>query len=427
MTLARRPVLGGFLCRFLPGRALAARSGRRIGRWLAVSLAVSAPPAAAQEFVVSFGGDVNFARSYQTPFPDRVVKAGVMPLADTAATLRPFWAGADLNIINVETVVSDRDGPGPAGKAFVFRSHPDSFRHLMDLGVNGFALANNHAYDHGRQGLADTLAFFHGERRRRAEPLLFAGIGRGQGAFAPAVAQIAGVRVAFGSASFGSGGFGPEGGDVGMAYLSVPSHFAAVLHGLANAEADLRILALHHGTENLVALDPGQRALFRRGLDEAGVNLVLGHHPHVVRAVEADAARGQAVFYSLGNLLFVGGAEKDSGPPGADYGLLGRAYFQRDRPGGAWRITALEAVPLQGVHLAPRLMGPDRAAQTLARLNRLSEQSVGAAAAVRFDVRPQGGDSGLACFGGPWGRAAARLCCAFRRSGTAQCDLPDPM
>jgi hypothetical protein len=405
------------------------RALNRVARALTVGLGLimAGAPGAAQEFVVSFGGDVNFSRSYTAPLPDRIVKVGVLPLATTTDTLRPFWAGADLNIINVETVVSDRDGASPAGKQFVFRSHPDSFRHLMDLGVNGFALANNHAYDHGRQGMADTLAFFRGEVLRRPGPLLFAGIGEGAAAFAPAVAEIAGVRVAFASASFGSGSFGPEQGATGMAYLSVPSHYAAVLQGLARAQADLRILALHHGTENVLTLDPGQRALFRRGLDEAGVNLVLGHHPHVVRAVEADPGRGQAVFYSLGNLLFVGGAEKDSGPPGADFGLLGRAVFQRDRPGGPWRISVLEGVPLQGVHVAPRLMAPGRAAQTLARLNRLSDLSVGAASAVRFDVGVPEAQTGLACFAPPWGPAARRLCCAAARSGTPQCDLPDPM
>lgn len=394
---------------------------------LLAGLLAPAAPAAAQEFVVSFGGDVNFSRSYTPPVPDRIVKAGILPLTDATDALRPFWAGAHLNIINVETVVSDRDGPGPPGKQFVFRSHPDSFRHLMDLGVNGFALANNHANDHGRQGMADTLAFFRGEARRRPGPLLFAGIGEGAAAFAPAVADIAGVRVAFASASFGSGSFGPEQGQTGMAYLSVPSHYAAVLQGLADARADLRILALHHGTENVLTLDPGQRALFRRGLDEAGVNLVLGHHPHVVRAVEADPAQGQAVFYSLGNLLFVGGAEKDSGPPGGDFGLLGRAVFQRDRPGGGWRISALEAVPLQGVHRVPRLMVPARVGPTLARLNRLSDLSVGSAAAVRFAVGLPEAQTGPACFAPPWGPAARRMCCAVAPSGTPDCDLPDPM
>ncbi|MFE3836575.1 CapA family protein [Pseudogemmobacter sonorensis] len=384
--------------------------------WLIVSAGL------AQEIVISFGGDVNFARSRETPDPVWVRKFGTLRIEETTAGLAPYW-DADLNIVNVETVVSDRNGASSATKAFVFRSHPESFRHLMELGVNGFALANNHAYDHGFQGMADTLGFFAAEAARRE--IAFAGIGAGDAAFAPSIVTLRGVRIAFASASFGSGAFGPEYGPVGMAYLSVPSHYDRVLAGLREADADLRILALHYGTENMNALNPGQRAMFRRGLEEAGVNLVIGHHPHVVRGVEADPAAGQAVFYSMGNLLFVGGAEKDSAPLGMDYGLLGRAYFQKTAQG--WRITALEAVPLKGVHFTPAPPPPERVARTIDHLNRLSEASVGPGAAVRFTPVEGRGDRGAACYGSGWGPRAQALCCAFARGPNPSCDLPDPM
>ncbi len=378
--------------------------------------------APAQEIVISFGGDVNFARSRQNPTPDTIHKFGAIPIETATAALAPFW-DADLNFINVETVVSDRNGPDP-GKTFVFRSHPDSFRHLMDLGVNGFALANNHAVDHGQQGMADTLAFFEAEARARARPMVFAGIGRGEATLAPAIVTIRGIRIAFASASFGAGDRGPEYGAVGMAYLTVPGHYAAILKGLRDADVDLRILALHYGTENMVALDYGQRAVFHRAMDEAGVNLVIGHHPHVVRAVEVDPARGQAIFYSLGNLLFIGGAEKDSAPLGLDYGLLGRAYFQKGKAG--WRITALEAIPFRSVHRSPVPPDPGRTARTIAFLNRLSQESVGAGAAV-FGAPAGEGVAGVACYALPWGPRAQALCCARQTGANPACDLPDPM
>ncbi|MGA0539211.1 CapA family protein [Neotabrizicola sp. VNH66] len=390
---------------------------------LLLGLVLAASAAPAQEIVISFAGDVNFARSRTAPQPDTIHKFGAMAIEDATAALAPWW-DADLNIVNVETVVSERDGPD-SGKTFVFRSHPASFRHLMDMGVNGFALANNHAYDHGFQGMEDTLQFFTQEAAARGTPMVFAGIGAGEAAFAPSVVTIRGVRIAFAAASFGSGSFGPEYGDVGMAYLSVPSHYAAVLRGLAQADADLRILSLHYGTENMIALNPGQRALFRRALEEAGVNLVIGHHPHVVRAVEADPAAGQAIFYSMGNLLFIGGAEKDSAPLGQDYGLLGRAYFQRAASGG-WRISAMEAVPFRSVHLAPAPPETGRAARTIDHLNRLSAEQIGAGAAV-FSPPTGDGVAGVACYPGGWGPRAAALCCARETGANPACDLPEPM
>ncbi|MCA0921167.1 CapA family protein [Pseudooceanicola nanhaiensis] len=386
---------------------------------------LTAVPAPAQELVVSFGGDVNFARSRQRPLPDQIHKFGALPIEMATEALSRYWT-SDLNLINVETVVSDRDGASSPTKAFVFRSHPESFRHLMDLGVNGFSLANNHAFDHGRQGLRDTLSFFRHEQASRLRPLLFAGIGRGAEAFTPAIGTFNGVRVAFASASFGSGAFRPSGDDVGMTYLTVPSDFAAVLRGLRDARADIRILSLHYGTENMIQLNAGQRALFRRGIEEAGVNLVIGHHPHVVRAVEAAPEKGQAIFYSMGNLLFIGGAEKDSAPLGQDYGLLGRAYFQRTGAEG-WRITALEAAPMRSVHLAPEPVTGDRLRRTIDHLNRLSALSVGADA-VAFTPSPLANQpTGLACFGANWGPRAAALCCARTAGPNPQCDLPDPM
>lgn len=387
---------------------------------VAVSLLAAPQTAHAQEIVITFGGDVNFARSRQTPDPAAVNKFGTVPKDETTRNLAPLWDG-DVNFINVETVVSERDGTPDPAKSYVFRSHPESFRHLVRLGVNAFSLANNHAYDHGWQGLEDTVGFFRSEDRPD-RPLLFAGVGKGEQAFAPKIVTMRGIRIALAAASFGSGSFAPSNDRVGMAYLSREDHYQAVLDGLRLAPADLRILSLHYGTENLINLNAGQIDLFRRGLEEAGVNLVLGHHPHVVRGVEALPERGQAIFYSLGNLLFIGGAQKDTSPLGFDYGLLGRAYFYRTR--GEWRISALEATPLKGVHHIPYTLSPDRMVETLRHLNRLSERSVGDRA-VNFIASDPEAVHGLACFAQPWGPRAKTRCCQRVSERNLQCDLPD--
>lgn len=393
---------------------------RRFSSALAVALCLLGAPATAQELTVSFGGDVNFARSRTAPSPTHAVKYGRTPLAETTRVLAPEW-WSDVNFVNVETVVSARDGTPSAGKAFVFRSHPDNFRHLMRLGANAFALANNHAHDHGRRGLADTLAFFEGERSA-GRNLVFAGVGVAPDAFAPDVFEVRGRRVALSSLTFGSGAFSPGPGIAGAVHLSRPDQYARALAALRDTPADLKIMSLHYGIENNVGLDAGQRALFRRGLEEAGVHLVLGHHPHVVRAVEAEPDAGRAVFHSLGNLLFAGGAVKDGAPVGHDYGLLGRAYFSFD--GDAPRLTALEALPLKGVHLTPRLMSPSRAAATLRHLNGLSRAAAGSLGA-QFVPAGTHARRGMACFGGPYGPAAARLCCRSERG--KHCDYPDLM
>lgn len=388
----------------------------RVLRTVLTAAWLAAFPAASQELVITFGGDVNFAQSRATPQPDRVVKYATYPLAHTTRFIAGEWTG-HLNFVNVETVVSDRNGD-MQGKTFVFRSHPEHFRHLMALGVNVFSLANNHSYDHGWPGMADTLAFFEAEDRPD-RPILHAGIGTEDTAFAPAIRTMQGIRVAFAAIGIGSGAFGPRRDRPGMVLMNTPAHADAVLRGLAEAPADLRILSVHMGTENRMELDWGQHDFFRRALTEGRVNLILGHHPHIVRAVGADPAAAQASFFSLGNLLFVGGAVRDGLPVGQDYGLFGRAYFQRDE--GRLRLAALEALPLRGVHLSPEPMQPDRLRATLAHLNALSRRSVGDEA-VTFVPAGLYADRGAACFGGPYGPQARALCCRIER-GT-QCDFP---
>lgn len=386
---------------------------------LAFALCLGAFAAAAQEIVVTFGGDVNFARSRETPLPDRVRKNGTYRLVDLTDVLRSEWDG-DINFVNAETVVAAEDGV-KQGKSFVFRSHPRQFDHLLRLGVNAFALANNHAHDHGWPGLRATLEYFRSVDRP-LRPLLFSGIGVGDDAFAPKIISVKGVRIALSSLSFGSGSYSPQGDRVGMAYLFSPSHYNDVLDALRTADAEIKLLSVHYGTENQITLNSGQASLFRRAIKEAGVHVVIGHHPHVVRAVEVDPQANAAIFYSLGNLLFIGGAAKDGGGLGQDYGLLGRAHFSVRN--GAAHLKALEAVPFKGVHLKPVRPPVRRAAATIEQLNGLSRRSVGDRAA-RFSVTNADAPRGLMCLGGPYPPRAKLKCCRIEKS--LHCALPDLM
>lgn len=383
------------------------------------ALSFAAPLAASpRELVITFGGDVNFARSRVPPLADKVRKFGVYSLPDVTRNIAREFDG-DLNFINVETVVAERDGT-PLSKTFVFRSHPKQMRHLLDLGVNTFALANNHAYDHGWPGMRDTLAFFESEALGR--PLLFAGIGSGSTSFDPQVKVFDGFRVAFSAIGIGSSFFAADSTKTqpGMVTLFQPGHYDRVLERLAAAKADLKILSIHYGTENVTHLNAGQRAMFRRAVDEAGVHLVLGHHPHVPRAVEVGP--DHAIFYSLGNFLFIGGADRDHLSVGNDYGLFGKAYFNFDHTGP--RLSAVEVLPLRNVDLAPEHLSPARTRQTLAHLSRLSRRSAGESG-IQIEPISDTATRGAVCYGGPYGARTLDLCCRIEKR--AQCDLPDLM
>ncbi|WP_297773480.1 CapA family protein [uncultured Roseovarius sp.] len=389
---------------------------------LAASMLASVLPsvtdAQPRELVVTFGGDVNFARSRTNPEPEKLRKFATYPLAHSTEAIAGEFDG-DVNFVNVETVVGPRNGT-PLSKTFVFRSHPEQFRHLRDLGVNAFGLANNHAYDHGWPGLRDTLDHFETEARQRN--ILHAGVGRGEAGFQPHIREINGLRVALGAIGIGNGGYAlrDDSARPGMVTLFAPGHYTRVLAAMKTAEADLKILSIHYGTENMTALNPGQRAMFRRAVDEAGVHLVLGHHPHVPRAVETGP--DHAIFYSLGNFIFIGGADRRHLPVGHDYGLFGKAYFSIT-PEGA-RLSALEVLPLRNTELAPHPMTPARTRATLAHLSRLSRQSVGASG-LTIAPLSDSATRGAVCYGAPYGPRTSDLCCQLEHR--VECDLPDLM
>lgn len=373
----------------------------------------------AQEFVVTFGGDVNFARSRQSPRPDSVVKSGVHSIVQLAENLARDWDG-DVNFINVETVVSDRRDLSALGKTFVFRSHPASLEYLMELGVNAFSLANNHAQDYGYRGLAETLKHF--QAAAETNEIVFAGLGDFSTAFRPQVQRINGFDVALTALTFGSRAFDPRADRVGVLRVSNDEHLDLVIQLMARTKADIKIMSFHMGTENQIVPNSGQRALYRRMIEEAKADLVLVHHPHVVRPVEVYGEENAAVYYSLGNLLFIGGANKDFEPTGRDYGLVGKAYFYRTDAGLS--LSAIEAAPYKGVHLSPKRLDGAAFSRRIDHLNNLSRTSLGEGAA-RFTVLPGPRPRAVQCLGGPYGRKSEALCCGL--DPKAMCHLPDLM
>jgi poly-gamma-glutamate synthesis protein (capsule biosynthesis protein) len=72
------------------------------------------------------------------------------------APVAPLLARADLAMVNLETAITQRGEPVP-GKAFHFRSPPESFVALKAAGVDVVTMANNHALDYGPIGMEDTF------------------------------------------------------------------------------------------------------------------------------------------------------------------------------------------------------------------------------------------------------------------------------
>ena len=258
---------------------------------------------------VCAGGDVTLGTNLDTAWSNRasrhmreVLRRSDAP-ASLVAPLRPLFAGADIALVNVESAIGEGPSPSKCGpnstNCFAFRAPLASARALRSLAPRAQVvgnLANNHARDAGHAGQDSTVAAL-----RRAGVLV-----SGDDTLPTLVPTAAGDTVAV--LGFYTSNDTPDARDTAevrrlvaraadqYAIVVVTMHLGAEGRG-AQHTAD--------STELFLGIDRGNPVAFAEAAVRGGAALVLGHGPHVLRAVEWRA-RGALVAYSLGNLLTYG-------------------------------------------------------------------------------------------------------------------------
>jgi len=194
----------------------------------------------------------------------------------------------------------------PKARDYLLKAPPAYAPLLKEAGFTILSLANNHSMDYGPVGLGDTLAALD------EAGLEYCGAGPDLGkARAPRFLELNGRRVAFIAyseiAPLGSKATATSPGIAWIAYPPSRSEVVGSIRNARKAGADLVIVSLHWGLENSTAVEPYQRT-FARHLIDSGADAIIGHHPHVLRAVESY--RGKTIAYSLGNYLFSKGTSR---------------------------------------------------------------------------------------------------------------------
>jgi poly-gamma-glutamate synthesis protein (capsule biosynthesis protein) len=344
----------------------------------------------------------------------------VVSFSDTLAGVSHDIDG-DLAFLNLETVVTDRNDLAAEGKgagAFHFRSHPAALKALIDAGFNLFSLANNHSYDYGAQGIEETL--YHVAVANAERAIAYAGIGGNfDEAIRPACLDLDGTRIAFSASGIVTGDkpqyrAGPN--KPGQASYRDRPDFEATVDKLVAMPADYRILSIHYGLEGRVVPDERQLADWR-GLaaEQKNIDLILGHHPHVVQGVELNGK--SLIFYGLGNFLHPGTAEMTRFGICRDYGLMAKVHLAR--LDGAWRVEAIEAIPLTNTQTKPERFAAAEGTKRIYALNHLAAglDDGKTAKGVRFTPKPDG--SGLYCADGAadLGGTLGTLCQGWQQAG----------
>ena len=196
----------------------------------------------------------------------------------------PIFSEDDLTIVNFEGTLSNQGTR--QDKQFAFRGKPEYVQILTSSSVEAANLANNHSADYGDVSLSDTIKYLNE-----------AGISNFIGTNT-AIRDVNGISV----------------GLVGIDALdeTEAAKLENVIGSVKSLGAQLVIVSIHWGEEKATAPNDTQIELAHKAID-AGADLVLGTHPHVLQGIEKY--NGKYIAYSLGNFCFGGNnnpADKDT-------------------------------------------------------------------------------------------------------------------
>lgn len=354
----------------------------------------------ADTIVLTFVGDVGYSGNNTPVSAEGISKRGFQRWRDTTDRIAQEING-DLNFMNVETVVTERndlprDTKGQSGP-FNFRTHPEGIAHLLRTGFNVFSLANNHSMDYGVPGLEDTLRHVGALKRSGLKAAAGLGMNRNE-ASSPQLIDVKGAKIAFSAIGIVTNNLERHrAGDdkPGQIAYRFDDDYALVRQRLKAAKADVRILSIHYGTEGQVRTDNRQIAEWRgAAARKDGIDIIVGHHAHVVRGVEM--AGNSLIMYGLGNFLHHGTADITGKGVCRDYGLMTRVHMHRAST-GKFAIGAIEAIPVTDTHMRPRPLQGSEGARRIHALNYLATTLDGADGARGMRFTPQPNGTGLYC------------------------------
>lgn len=203
---------------------------------------------------------------------------------------------ADITMVNQEFPFSERGTP-MEGKEYTFQAPPSRVSILKELGIDIVSLANNHTLDYGRVALSDTFQtlddadIFYvgaGENLERAKKLEVIEVSETRVGFLSASRVI---PVASWNASNSiSGVFTTYSVDAMLKEIEEVREFC-----------DLLIVYVHWGVE-FEERPANYQINMAKAYIEAGADMVIGSHPHVVQGFEYYL--GKPIIYSLGNFIF---------------------------------------------------------------------------------------------------------------------------
>ncbi|MGC4020432.1 MAG: CapA family protein [Cyclobacteriaceae bacterium] len=220
--------------------------------------------------------------------------------SDLMKSVKSILSSSDITFGNLEGTLLDKGGIAKTCRdpkvCYVFRTPESYVKNLVDAGFDVMSVANNHSADFGWEGKVKT------EKMLESAGINFAG----QATNPSAIFEKNGIK-------YGFAAFAPNTGCANINDLIAAKKIVRRLDSLC----DVVIVSFHGGaegpqyqhvtrkTELFYGENRGNVYDFAHQMIDAGADILLGHGPHVTRAVEVY--RNRFIAYSLGNFCTYGG------------------------------------------------------------------------------------------------------------------------
>ncbi len=337
-------------------------------------------PSAPRSFTIAAAGDI-IPHGMLVAAADAYLSGPGFDFTPMMADIEPWVAEADLAICHMEGTLSATN-EGLSGYPF-FVGPREMADAIAAAGWDTCSTASNHSLDAGWTGIVDTLAVLDDAG------LGHAGTARTPEERFPTMYQVNGVTVGHLSYSYGTNGL-PLPADRPWAMNLIDAD--AILADAAWARehgSEFTIVSLQWGVEYYVPATPAQRALAEILLASDDIDLILGHHAHIVQPI--DRINDKYVVYGMGNhlsnqfsrwgpeyfatedglMVRVQVSERDDGSFGVDGIDITPTWVQF----GTYRVFAATDALLSGS--APQAPVSASLARTIARALSLEPEGVG--------------------------------------------------
>ena len=249
------------------------------------------------------------------------------------AEVAPLIADADFAVCHQETPISD-DNTALSGYPS-FNAPRELAAAEAAAGYDSCSTASNHTVDLGAGGIAATLdtldaaGIRHTGSARTAEEQAN-----------PPIYDVAGVHVGHLAYTFGLNGL-PSPSPWAVNLID-PAQIRADAAAIRAAGAQIVVVSLHFGTEKDPVPSAFQEQVVADVMAGPEVDLVIGHHAHVVQPAQR-LDDGRWVFFGLGNFLAQMEVTDDPTPPHRD-GVIVQVSFTQGAD-GRWVTSEAGYIP----------------------------------------------------------------------------------